>query len=250
MTPQPPGSRWEANAGNGFHTSKQRNRTKPAARKGTVRGTRSTDRIMPATSSITMTPGSLAPRARSARPPAQMPTAVTTAKVTARPRGVEGINHSASAVTRLPAVPGATGHRPTPRTEASATATRSARLLADELVAVHLGDAHVGEAAGLKRAVAEQHDAVDLGGLAGEPALERKRGVGPRPIDEHGLARAEQRLLAGPRQPVLRLLHEPGPLGHHLVGHGVRHVGGRRALLARVGEDAEAVERHLLHEVE
>ncbi len=64
---------------------------------------------MPATSSITMTPGSFLPSARSTREPAQMPTRVTTTSATRMRSGVSGRSQIATTVTKLPTVPDATG---------------------------------------------------------------------------------------------------------------------------------------------
>ena len=74
-----------------------------------VRGSRITESSMPATSSITMTPGSFRPSTRSTREPAQMPMRVTTTSATAMRSGVRGRSQSATAVTKLPTVPDATG---------------------------------------------------------------------------------------------------------------------------------------------
>src|SRR5947207_2240077 len=67
ITPKPPGNACARPAGNGFTTSKIRKRTKAAASTGSVSGRSSTDSVMPATSSMTMAPGSLSPSAASAQ---------------------------------------------------------------------------------------------------------------------------------------------------------------------------------------
>ena len=73
-----------------------------------------------------------------------------------------------------------------------------------------------------------------------------RSGLGP--VHQHGLAGAVERLLARPRQAILRLLHQRRPLGHgrrrNRIGHGRRG----RALLGGVGEDAQPVEGHVLDE--
>src|SRR5688572_13995401 len=254
MTPRPPCSSWSCRAGNGFQMSKRRNSRKAVTSTGMVRGRKSTDTSMPATSSITMIPGSFASIARSTREPAQIPTSVTIASVTRRANVVKGMSQSAIRVTRLPTVPDATGEYPAPPTVARASASWSTGpsllALADQFVAVDLGDRHVREAPRREPAVAQQHDTVDLGRLASQPPLEGKGAIRARPVHQHGLARAVERLLARPGEPVLRLLDESRALGHHLGGHLIRHVRRRRALLDRIREHAEAVEDHVLHEGE
>ena len=74
-----------------------------------VRGRKRTDSAMPATSSITMMPGSFWPTARSTRPPDQMPSKVTASVVQTSAMGVNGMSHSRTRATALPTVPEATG---------------------------------------------------------------------------------------------------------------------------------------------
>src|SRR5262249_22182077 len=201
---------------------------------GKVRGSQRTESIMPATSSITITPGSSTPSSRSTRDPAQMPTSVTPASVAPRLASVNGIHQSATSATRLPTVPGATGEYPAPPTLATTSASRSvrpARSARDQLVAVHLYDRDVGEAPGLERAVAQQHHAIDLRRLARQTSFERERRIGAPPVDEDGLPRAVELLLARPREAVLRLLHEPGALLHDVGRDRRRHGRGGCSLL-------------------
>ena len=74
MTPSPPVRAWLSRAGKGFHTSKRRKRKNATRSTGMVRGRKRTDSAMPATSSITMMPGSFWPTDAldaSARPDAE-----------------------------------------------------------------------------------------------------------------------------------------------------------------------------------
>src|SRR5437773_10899079 len=177
MTPSPPDSAWLSRAGKGFQMSNTRNSRNALASTATVLGRYSTDSSMPATSSMTITPGSFAPKRRSTREPAHTPTSVTPASVITRPGAVNGMTQSATAVSRLPAVPGATGEYPAPPALAMASASRSTRpgaLLADQFVTVHLDDRDLGESARRDPWIAEQHHAIDLRRLSGEPPLERK----------------------------------------------------------------------------
>src|SRR2546422_863336 len=185
MTPAPPGSACAFPAGNGFTMSKTRNSAKATASTGSVSGSARTDSVMPATSSITMAPGSLPPSARSACSAAHVPIRVTATKKRTRPARENGTSHSRSTVSALATVPGATGAHPAPPTVAMTSATRvvveTGRLhpLADELVAFHLGDARAREVPRREGgAVAEIDDAVDLGRLA-------------READEHGGAQRD-----------------------------------------------------------
>src|SRR5262249_40081793 len=65
-----------------------------------------------------------------------------------------------------------------------------------------------------------------------------------------GLTRPEERLLAGPGQSILSLLHERAAFCHdgsrYLIGH--RSCG--RAFLHRIGEDAEPIEADVLDKAE
>src|SRR5438093_540236 len=168
MTPTPPGSACAWRAGVGFTMSKSRNSRKARASTGGVNGSRSTASVIPATSSMTIAPGSLAPSARSACWAAHVPITATATKNTTSPARENGTIQSTTAVSALATVPGATGAQPTPPTVARATATRvvveRVRLgaLADELVAFHLGDAHAREAPSREGgAVAEMADDVE-----------------------------------------------------------------------------------------
>src|SRR5581483_1877401 len=253
ITPMPPVRAWLSRAGNGFQMSKRRKSRNAVTSTGMLRGSgsRTTERSMPATSSMTITPGSLRPSARSTREPAQTPSTVTTASATTMRGRVRGRSQIATAVTRLPTVPDATGEYPAPNTLATTKASRSrmlSGLFGDELVAVHLDDVDVCEASRREPAVAEQHVPVDLGRLARGAPLERKGGIRARPVHQHGLSRAHERLLPRPGEGVLEILHLLGALGHHLGRHLVRHRRGGRALLHRVGEDPETIEARLLHE--
>src|SRR2546428_3717139 len=114
MTPTPPGSRWATLAGNGLTTSKTRKRTKPTATTTGVSGSVRTDSVMPATSSTTIAPGSLAPRAASASPAAQVPTTTTATRITARIGVDSERTQRSNAVAALATLPGASGARPRP----------------------------------------------------------------------------------------------------------------------------------------
>src|SRR5688572_3624077 len=256
MTPTPPGSRWETLAGNGLTSSKTRKRTKPTTAAAGVSGTASIESVMPATSSTTMAPGSL-PRdsACSASPAAQVPTTVAATKSATRTTGVGAKSQRPAMVSALATVPGASGARPTPPTVATATArrVRTATLgaLADELVAVDLDDADAREVPGAEVAAAAQvDDAVDLRRLAGGAALPVERGVLAGTIDQH--VHRCPHLLARPLpgEGVLRLLDARRALGRHLGLDLPGVARRRRALLGRVGEDAEAVEAHLVDELQ
>src|SRR5256885_6515822 len=183
MTPNPPRARWLARAGNGLVTSKSRNRTRPAARVGSVSGKASTVSVIPATSSMTIAPGSLTPSTRSACCAAHVPASTTLTKKTTRPARENGTSQRTSTVRTLPTVPGATGTHPAPPAVAMISATRSAaaaRLgaLADQLVPLDLDDRHAREPAGLEVAAAEVDHTVDLRRLASGAALQA---AGPTP---------------------------------------------------------------------
>ena len=74
-----------------------------------LRGTRATDTIMPATSSMTMRPGSLRPSKTSTWWEAHTPATMTPTRVAKKPSRENGMSQSPTAATALPAVPGATG---------------------------------------------------------------------------------------------------------------------------------------------
>src|SRR5262245_39490811 len=159
------------------------------------------------------------------------------------------MSHSAMTVTKLPTVPGTTGEHPAPPTLARAKARRSvspARSVPDQFVAVHLDDGDLCETSRFEAGIAKQHDTVDLGRLASQAPLEGKGRIGAWPVHQDGLPRTEERLLARPGEPVLRLLDEGRPLRHHGAGHLVSHRCGRRTFLGGVCEDAEPVEGHVL----
>ena len=101
--------RWLARAGNGLVTSKILNRTKPTASTAGVSANGATVSVMPATSSMTITPGSFAPIARSARWAAQVPVRVTATRNTTRPARENGTTQRMRTARALPTVPGATG---------------------------------------------------------------------------------------------------------------------------------------------
>src|SRR5919106_2506224 len=255
MTPRPPRSRWAMLAGNGLSTSNTRNRTKALRSTSGVGGTSSTESIMPATSSITIAPGSLPPSARSATSAAQVPSPTTATSSAVRTRRDGFRSQIASAVSTLAAVPGASGVRPTPPTVATALArrVRRARLgaLADELVAVDLDDAYAGEVARREVTPAPQvHEAVDLGSLAGCAALPVEGAVLAGAVHQHVGLRADELGRALPGDGVLRLLQARGALGGDLGLHLAGELGRGRALLGRVGEDAQAVEADLVDERE
>src|SRR5216117_3797708 len=241
MTPAPPRSACAFPAGNGFTMSKTRNSAKATASTGSVSGSARTDSVMPATSSITMAPGSLPPSARSACSAAHVPIRVTATKKRTRPARENGTSHSRSAVSALATVPGATGAHPAPPTVAMTSATRvvveTGRLhpLADELVAFHLGDARAREVPRREGgALAEIDDAVDLGRLAGRAALPREGGVLARPVHEHVDDRTDQLRGALERARVVRVLDDRGALGRELGIHLIGEAGRRSSLFRRV----------------
>src|SRR5439155_1467120 len=81
-------------AGGGFTMSNTRNSTKASSRTSGVRGSASTESVMPATSSMTIAPGSFTPSARSARSAAHVPITVTATKKSTRP-ACENVDHAA-----------------------------------------------------------------------------------------------------------------------------------------------------------
>src|SRR3989442_2209077 len=257
MTPAPPGSACAFPAGNGFTMSKRRKSTNATTSTGTVSGRTSTESVIPATSSITIAPGSLVPSARSACPAAHVPITVTARKKRTRPGRENGTSHSRSTVSALATVPGATGARPAPPTVAMTSATRvvveTGRLhpLADELVAFHLGDARAREVPRREGgAVAEIDDAGDLGRLAGRAALPRERRVLARPVHEHVDDGAHEPGVALPRDPVLNVLDDGRTLGGDLRVDLIGIVGRRRGGLRRGPEHAEPGGRRVLQERE
>ena len=64
---------------------------------------------MPATSSMTIAPGSFSPSTGSARCAAHVPTTTTATRNSTSPIRENGTSHRRRTVTALPAVPGATG---------------------------------------------------------------------------------------------------------------------------------------------
>src|SRR6266705_215229 len=234
MTPSPPRTRWLARAGNGLTVSKSRNRRNPVTSVGSVSGNASTESVIPATSSMTIAPGSFLPRTRSARCAAHVPASMTTTKKTTRPAREKGTSQRTSTVRALPTVPGAT------------------RLgaLADQLVPLDLDDRHAREPAGLEAAAAEIDHTVDLRRLASGAALEGEGRILARAVHEHVRDRPHERLVALPRDPVLEVLDNRRALGRHLGGNLVGEPGRRRSVLGRVREDAEPVEAHLVEELE
>src|SRR3989442_1797636 len=192
MTPTPPGSRWATLAGNGLTTSKTRKRTKPTATTTGVSGSARTDSVMPATSSTTIAPGSLAPRGASASPAAQVPTTTTATRITARIGVDSERSQRSNAVAALATLPGASGARPRPPAVAMLSARRArtparSGALADELVSLDLGDAHAREAARREVAPAAQvDDAVDLGRLPRRSPFPLEGGSLAWSVDEDG----------------------------------------------------------------
>src|SRR6266436_2245164 len=96
-----------------------------------------------------------------------------------------------------------------------------------KLVALDLGDAHAGEAAGRERAVAQVDDAVDLRCLSGRARLPGERGVLAGPVDEHVHHGAEELLLALPGDGLAEILNARGTLGGGVRGHLIGKVGRR-----------------------
>src|SRR5437762_3605807 len=280
ITPVPPGSAWACRAGAGFTMSNTRKSTNATASTGIVSGSTSTESVMPATSSITIAPGSLLPSARSACPAAHVPITATTTKKSTSPARENGTTQSRRTVNALATVPGATGAKPAPPTVAMTSATRVAgdtgglsrgatappgrpeRLggvgghvgtptlsgaLADELVAFHLGDARAREAPRREGgAVAEIDDAIDLRRLAGRAAFPGERRILARPVHEHVHDRADELGVSIPRDPILEILHDGRTLGGDVRVDLVGEVGRGGAAFGRVGEDAEAVEARVL----
>ena len=89
--------------------SKILNRRKPTASTAGVGANGRTVSAIPATSSMTIAPGSLAPSTRSARCAAQVPPRVMPTKNSARPTRENGTAQMMRAASALPTVPGATG---------------------------------------------------------------------------------------------------------------------------------------------
>src|SRR5687767_3542743 len=237
--------------------SNTRKSTNPAISTAGVSGSVSTASAMPATSSITMAPGSLPPSDRSASCAAQVPTRITASSMTTSARGDGNRTPRANAVRALATVPGATGAWPTPPTVATRRANRwravSGRLAAvgNELVTLDLGDPHAREASGGPRVTATQiDDAVDLRRLARHASFPCEGRVLAGAVHEHVDDGAGQLGVRFPRDRILAILHDRralgGDLGFDLVGVAGRRCAGFR----RVGEDAEPVEPHVLHERE
>src|SRR5258708_22535143 len=248
LPPVPPGSAWACRAGAGFTMSNTRKSTNATASTGIVSGSTSTESVMPATSSITIAPGSLLPSARSACPAAHVPISATRTKKSTSPARENGTNQSRRTVSALATVPGATGAKPAPPTVAMASATRvvaeTGRLgaLADELVAFHLGDTRAREAPRREGgAVAAIDDAVHLRRLAGRAAFPGERRVLARPVHEHVHDRADELGVSIPRDAVLHVLHDGRTLGRDIRVDLVGEAGRGRAAFGRVGEHAEAV---------
>src|SRR5881628_3079915 len=99
--------------------------------------------------------------------------------------------------------------------------------LADELVSLDLDDANAREVARRHAPVAEVHDPVDLGRLAGGSALPRERRIFAGTVDQDVRHGAGERGAALPGEAVLILLHDRSAfrrdLGRNLVG-----IRGRR----------------------
>src|SRR3989442_4102584 len=255
MTPSPPRTRWLARAGNGLTVSKSRNRRNPVTSVGSVSGNASTESVIPATSSMTIAPGSFLPRTRSARCAAHVPASVTTTKKTTRPVPEKGTSQRTSTVRALPTVPGATGTRPAPPAVAMISATRSAGVtrlgaLADQLVPLALADRHAPEPAGLEAAAAEIDHTVDLRRLASGAALEGERRILAPAVHEHVRDRPHERLVALPRDPVLEVLDNLRALGRHLGGNPLGDPGRRRSVLGRERGEAAPVEAHRVEKIE
>src|SRR5207245_2937464 len=175
-----------------------------------------TESVIPATSSMTIAPGSFLPRTRSARCAAHVPASVTTAKKTTRPVPEKGTSQRTSTVRALPTVPGATGTHPAPPAVAMISATRSAGVtrlgaLADQLVPLDLDGNLVGEP-GRRRSVLGRvrEDAEPIEAhLVEEPEEILKRRLRfAREADQHRRADGEPRDRLAKRGD--DLLHAPG----------------------------------------
>src|SRR5262245_944830 len=156
----------------------------------------------------------------------------------------------------LPTVPGTHGEYPAPHAVAttsaawSAAARRELGALADELVSLHLDDANAGEPAGCETAIAQVHDAVDLGRLPRGSALPGKGWVLAGSVDQNVDHGAGERGISLPGETVLLPLHDRRALGRGLGRDLVRICGRRRALLRRVGEHAEAIEADVVEKLQ
>src|SRR5579859_1440580 len=123
MIPHPPGARSRLRAGNGLTTSKSLKSTKPASSHFHVAsGSKRSVSICPTTSSITTCPGSTRPKNFSAPFAAQTPKApmpitaaatITTSQWCAK--GSRPMPATRPNPTADPAVPGASGKKPTPK---------------------------------------------------------------------------------------------------------------------------------------
>jgi hypothetical protein len=118
-----------------------------------------------------------------------------------------------------------------------------------EVVVVHhLVDAHLDEAP-RARVGADPRHAVHVVRLP-RRAAPRRRPAPRRRVDEHRRDPADALLVPLGRDRALHLEQPLQPLALHHVGHVVRQVVRARPLLRAVRERADAVEAHLLHEVE
>src|SRR5258705_3475865 len=123
--------------------------------------------------------------------------------------------------------------------------------LADELVSLDLGDAHAREAPGAEIATTpEVDDAVDLGGLTRRPALPGECLVLAGSVHQHVDNLTDMLGGALPGDRVGGLLDARGPLGGDLGADLTGERRRRRPLLGRVREDAQAVEAHLVDELQ
>src|SRR5215212_8736804 len=122
----------------------------------------------------------------------------------------------------------------------------TAHYLPDQIVLVRLGDADVDEVAGAWHEafgrVVNEDAAVDVGRLRLGATLPEQVGLlrGAFKEDAHGLARA--RAVAPPGNLTLLPHQEVAAARGHFGINFVGQVEGGRALLVRVGEDADAVE--------
>src|SRR5262249_4729779 len=223
ITPAPPLSACAWRAGAGFTMSKTRKSRNASTATGIVTGTSSTDSVIPATSSMTIAPGSLVPSARSACSAAHVPISVKTTNNKMMLVRESASSQSATMVIALATVPGAIGAKPTPPMVATASATRSSGAgrsdaVCNELVAFDLDDAGAREFSRRELGPMSQiDDTVDLGRLSRRPAFPGERRILARSVHEHVDDGADELGVAIERCRVMLILH-----GGRTLGGGVR----------------------------
>src|SRR5512135_450999 len=137
---------------------------------------------------------------------------------------------------------------------------KAARILSDlgdnpsdEVVGVRLGDLHADDLADARRPagrhVVDEHAAVDLGGLRGEPGLEKHLGLVARAFEEGVEGLAALRAVLRPRDPLLDLHQTVTARRFFFEWNRVPERLGARAGFGRVREDARVVEAHGLEKL-